>query len=446
MIRSAYALLAVSLLPTLGCSENGNVSDSVEMPEMQPRINVTVAAVQRSDVSATVELVGNLLPRRRTIIVAEVDGVVAEIPEPKRNPITVEFDGKKKTLPLDIGSEVAAGDLLIRLDATEYERELKVAEAQLEKLKADLAQLLAWQRPEEVARARALYEEAQANLERAEPEYERNEALRQRNAISQSEYDEGQLQLRRARALLAHAKATLDIAEAGPTKEEIAVAKAALVAAEAEVDHKRWKVERTRVAAPYDAVVTDRYVEVGERVTALPRVEIMELMDIGFLAAEVGVPEKYSGKVHNLDRVDILVQGMAEPVPGLVVRINDKVDFGSRTFRIRVAIKNDQRAFRVGQFARVYLNVATSDDALAIPRNAVTYYGGQPHVYVYSDDRVESTAISLGIANEEFVEVVTGLQEGQMVVVDDPAILTDGMQVQLRTEPVARLSRRGSSQ
>ena len=445
MTRSACPLLVVSFF-VLGCSESGDVSTSADSAGIRPRVNIAVVPVQRSNLSAIIELVGNVLPRRRTIIVAEVDGVIAYIPEPKNKPITVEFEGRKTTLPLDIGSEVAKGDLLLKLNASDYERSLKVAEAQLEKLKADLTELLAWQRPEEVARTRALYEEAQANLQCAEPEYQRVKVLHESNAISQSEYEEKRSELQRARALLAHAKANLDIAQAGPTTEQIAVAKAALAAAEAEVNHKRWKVEKTSIPAPYDAVVTDRYVDVGDRVTALPRVEIMELMDISFLVAEVGVPEKYSGKVQNHDRARVRIQGVVDPVPGLVVRINDKVDRSSRTFRIRIAINNDQRLFRVGQFARAYLNVATSQRALTIPRKAVTYAGGQPQVFIYADGQVVLKAISPGIANEGFVEVLSGLHEGQMVVVEDPAVLTDGMRVELRTESTTRVSRRVSLQ
>ena len=92
------------------------------------------------------------------------------------------------------------------------------------------------------------------------------------------------------------------------------------------------------------------------------------------------------------------------------------------------------------------LNVATSKNTLTIPQKAVTYSGGQPQVFVYAEERVALQAITLGIANEEEVEVLTGLHEGQQVVVDDPAILTNGMQVLLRPEPVARVTRRRSPQ
>ena len=78
------------------------------------------------------------------------------------------------------------------------------------------------------------------------------------------------------------------------------MAKAAVTTAEAEVEHRRWKVEKTSIVAPYDGVVTERFVDVGDRVTALPRVEIIEFMDIRFLVAEVGVPERYLEQVRVL--------------------------------------------------------------------------------------------------------------------------------------------------
>jgi multidrug efflux pump subunit AcrA (membrane-fusion protein) len=331
--------------------------------------------------------------------------------------------------------------LLVKLDASNYELELLAAEARLEMAKAQLVELAAGQRPEEERRAQALYDEAVAHNQRAEAEFRRISTLR--TAISQSEYDEKQAATLTTRAVMAQAKASLDIAKAGPTEEEIAVAQAAIAAAQAEVEQKRWKVAKTSIVAPYDAVITDRFVSEGDRVTAMPRVEIMEIMEICYLFAQVGVPERFVRNIRPNDQAQVIIQGFAEEVPGIVVRINDKVDPTTRTFRVRVGIDNAERQYRVGQFVRVRLNLGTSPNTLAIDRRALVYAGGQPQVFVYADGHVHLKTIQPGVETEDLVEVLSGLEEGEAIVVDDPSLLTDEMPVRVRqAEQLASTDRR----
>jgi multidrug resistance efflux pump len=408
-------------------------------------VEVEIAPATKRDISEKLELVGSFLPTRRTVVVAEVDGVIQQIPAPEVNPVTVQYGGIRETLPLGIGADVKKGDLLIKLDASDYELALKVAEAHLDKANRDLDKLRAWHRPEEIARYQALFDETEANVQRAEKAFDRNKRLIESNAVSRSDYEEKEAEVLKARALRAHAKAQLDIAKAGPTEEELAVAKAAVLAAEAEVKHRRWKVERTSIRAPYDATVTDRYADVGDRVTAMPRVEILEIMDIRYLFAEVCVPERYSNRISMMQQAVVRAQGVPRDIPGLVARINNKVDPATRTFRIRVAIDNSQRRSHVGQFVRVLLNLETSADALTVPRPAITYAGGQPHVFVYAENAVHLKQVQVGIQSEHHVEILGGLTENDQVVVQDPSVLSDGMPVRIKvSESVAQLPERHS--
>ena len=98
------------------------------------------------------------------------------------------------------------------------------------------------------------------------------------------------------------AKANVSIAKAGPTESELAVAEAIVAQNENEVEIAQERLKKTVILSPYDAVVTDRYMGVGDRVTALPRVEIMEIMDLSLVIVKVGVPERFFGKVHLGDK------------------------------------------------------------------------------------------------------------------------------------------------
>jgi membrane fusion protein (multidrug efflux system) len=169
----------------------------------------------------------------------------------------------------------------------------------------------------------------------------------------------------------------------------------------------------------------------------------MEIMEISYLFAEVGVPERYVRNVQPSDDAQVIIQGMAEEVPGIIVRINDKVDPGTRTFRVRVGIDNAERQYRVGQFVRVRLNLGTSSNTLAIDRRALVYAGGQPRVFVFADGHVHLKTIQPGVQAENMVEVLSGLEEGESIVVDDPSVITDGMPVRVRSSANLASSARG---
>lgn len=434
-------VILCAALSAAGCSNFGPGEAGAATGEATAaKIPVQLVHVQRTDLAATVELVGSLLPRRRTVIVAEVDGVIKDVADIEEIPEALReyydafvSEGLIDELPsLDLGTKVKEGQEIVWLDPSEYQLKLAAAQAGLDSAKRELEKLHAWRRPEEIRQAQAARDEAAARAAVAESDLERAKQLVGRTAISQAEYDRMEAEMKMARAALDRADAEWTLAKAGPTKEEIAVAEAAVAQAEAEVVRAQWEVDKTTIRAPYDGVVTDRYVDEGERVTAMPRVEIMEIMDLSFLVAQLGVPERHIGQIQIGDLARVYMKGSVQPVPGIVALMNDKVDPSNRTFRIRVAIRNDERQFKVGQFVRVELQVESSPDALTIPAEAIAYTGGEAHVFVFDDGRVRKRAVELGVANADAAEVLSGLVEGEQVVVDDPSILSDGMSVEVK--------------
>ncbi|MHC4176983.1 MAG: efflux RND transporter periplasmic adaptor subunit [Planctomycetota bacterium] len=437
-----FLILSALGLCAIGCARSGaDQARAAAGNANAAKIPVTLARVERADLAATVELVGSLLPRRRTVIVAEVDGVIRniakieKIPERLREQYEALVSENVLTgLPsIDIGAEVKKGQEIVWLDPSEYNLKLAAAQARLTSAQRELEKLRAWRRAEEIRSAQATRDEAAAGLTLAQADFDRARKLVARDAVTQSEYDRTEAALKTARAGLERAEADLALAKAGPTKEDLAVAEAAVAQAAAEVDRAEWEVERTVIRAPYDGVVTDRYVDEGDRVTALPRVEIMEIMDLSLLTAQLGVPERHIGQIEIGDSAQVHVKGSVEPVPGIVALMNDKVDPTSRTFRIRVSTRNDERKFKVGQFVEVALQVESAPRALTIPAGAITYAGGEAHVFVHGQGRVHEKDVELGVSNREAVEVLSGLAEGEQVVVDDPSVLANGMSVEVRS-------------
>ena len=443
-LSAGPALVTLLLLPLLqaACSRASAAPDSALVSRHLPEVTVVIAG--REPIKATIDLPANLLARNRTIVVAEVDGVIESLPKTidtsRHSAENLSFmkaigiDVNSRPLNLDIGDEVSKGAVLVTLRRTEFELALAAAKAAWTRARADQAHLLAWKRAEEIQQLEALRDEAAARLTRAVDDLKRAESLVADSTISQGVYDRAATEVQVQNARLSQAAAVLEAAEAGPTPEEIEIAAAQVEVAAAQVALSEERLEKTVIRAPYEGVVTDRFADLGDRVTAMPRVEILELMSLVPMVVQVSVPERLIGLVRIGNRVPVRAEGLEEAREGLVVLVNDKVDKETRTFRVRIAIDNQDRLLKAGQFARVALTVASRESSVVVPGEAVTYFGGRPCVFELRDRLVVRRDVEIGIKTRERTEIRAGLEAGASVVVDDPAVLADGMEVRIRNQ------------
>lgn len=428
-MKSHLLALLACLLAACGVSHGASVEAERTPP---PRVRVRLGVAETGDVTQALELTGNLVPHRRTTVVSEMDGVIRTIAQGDRKVLGADGAWRETELALGLGQSVNQGDVLVEIDPKDYELARAAAQTALDAAQADLAVLKAWQRPEEVRRLRALRDQAAARVDLAKLELARVEELREGKVVSESEYDQARSAHAVAKAVLDGAEAALEVAQNGPTAEEVARAQARIAQAEAQVALAQDRLERTKIRAPFDGVITERYVDVGERVTAMPRVEILEIMDLDIVFVEVGIPERHVHEVAIGDVVSLKAEGLEQPVSGSVVLVNDKIDRASRTYRVRVAVVNEDRTLKPGQFVRVSFALRSAEARVLVPREAVTYGGGQPQVFVCPGDRVALRDVRLGLGDDRRVEIVEGIEAGEKVVIDDPAVLSDGMQVEVR--------------
>jgi RND family efflux transporter MFP subunit len=407
------------------------------------RIEVKVVRLQRSQITETLETVGTLLPVQATTVVAEVDGVIDYLP-PSNRIIEYEEEGQQRSFPLslDIGNRVNKGDVLVKLNPKDAEIALEQAQAQLNLVDKQLEDLLAWKREEEIAQLDAQVLRARSACDLAEADLRRSELLLPQAATSASEHESAVATARQERAALIEAEAALKLAKAGPTPQQIAVARAQLQAAQVEVKKRERELEKTTIRCPYPAVVTDRFVGVGDRVTAMPRVEIMQVADPRMLFAEVDVSERYLGRVDLDDVAEIRTAGSREPVRGKVELINGRIDPETRTFRVRIGIDNRTGKLQPGGFVRARIPIESGDNALVVPRKAVSFSGGQPAVFVFQADKsaadgqeghVTRRPVAFGLMNREICEVTQGLRDGELLVLTNPAMLADQLPVRRKT-------------
>lgn len=431
-IPIVFAMFAFPLLAGCGTS-NAETSDQGKQVQRANAVEVEVAPVQSAKLAPERAFTGNLLPRRVTRISPEIDGIVRNIPQVGTR-FDVSLNGKQysEQLAISIGQPVKQGDVLVQLDTRDLEIALSLAQAKLRKAQADLAKLQSWDRPEEVRRLTALRDESQARHNLAQSNLDRAEQLREKNVLTDTEFEQSTMEVATTKALLESAEATLATATAGPTPEELSVQQALIAQAEAEVQQATAQLDKATIRAPFDGVVTSIDAEVGDRVSAATG-PLLELMDLRYLVAEIGIPEAFIGRVNVHDEARVTLAGIAEPVPGIVIAINDYVDPAARTFPARVAIDNEAMKFKAGQFASVRLQLADAQNAnLVVPNASLIFVEGQPHVFRLTDDHASLTPVELGLTDAEYTEVTQGLSEQDLVIVDDPSLLVDGTKVSVR--------------
>lgn len=432
--------LVLALTLMIGCEKSQTSEEAAA--ELEPRVlEVNVVAARKGQIKSSIDLTGTLFPWKFATVASEVTGIVESVRESDRTLHYQLKDGtpQSKTLPLDIGLRVSKGDELLRIGSSEQRYALQLAQAKLNLAEKELANLFAWKRSEEVEQLRAQCEECDAVLVDAEADLERAETLVARNASSRKELEDAQRSVATAKAAKKRAEAALKLAEAGPTEEQIEVAKAQLELAKAEVAIKQDQVDKCTIYCPLEqAWIVERYVGVGDHVTANPSTSLMRLVDSSILLAQVHVPERYQGLIKVGDRASVVTDlATADSEPGsevdaMVVLINAQIDPETRTFRVRVGIDNSKNLFKAGTFAKVSIPLDTAADAVVVPNGAISFSDGQPAAFVVRDGIIDRVPVELGVSNRTQYQVTKGLAENDLVVDGDLTLLAPGLRVQPR--------------
>lgn len=287
--------------------------------------------------------------------------------------IRAESPGRVVLIPVREGARVERGRLLLLLDTAKLAAEVGAAEGAVSRSRADRAN-----------RARQV---------------ERNRALLAEGAISPQAFDD----------ILAGADA----------------AAGALEEAEARLELARRGLEDASVEAPFAGEVGERFVDVGAYLD--PGDPLFELVDDDPLEIDFQVPERHLGRVVEGRRVEIQVQSHpGEILSGRVDFISPVVDPANRTVSVKAVVSNPDGALRPGQFADVRLALEDRPDAVVVPEEAVVPGRERTVVFRVRDGRAESVSVTLGARAPGLVEIRSGIEAGDTVVVAGQQRLQDG--------------------
>jgi RND family efflux transporter MFP subunit len=296
-------------------------------------------------------------------------------------PIYARTSGYLHTWYFDIGAHVKAGDLLAEIETPEVDEQLRQA-------RADLAT-------------------AEANLQLADITAKRNEDLLKTRSIATQDRDN------------AVGTAAAD--------------KAIVASRQADVSRLERLQSYEKVYAPFDGVVTARNTDVGALIDAganAPGRELFHLSAIDKVRIFVAVPEAYSRAVATGAEANVtLDEYPGENFSGTLVRTTDAIDPTSRTLMVEVDVANQDSQLLPGAYALVHLSLPSATQTVTVPSNALLFRREGLQVAVVRDGQAQLQPIKIGRDYGDRVEVVSGLQPSDDIILDPSDSLISGTAV-----------------
>ena len=184
----------------------------------------------------------------------------------------------------------------------------------------------------------------------------------------------------------------------------------------------------TKVIAPFAGVITRKHADVGDLAT--PGKPLLDMEDSHALRLEADVPEAVVGKLNLGDKLPVRVTAQALELTGVVSEIAPAADPGSRTFLVKLDLP-DAAGLRAGQFGRVAMPVGETS-ALRVPLSAVVRRGQMEMVFIVSENKAQLRLIKTGKRIGGEVELVSGVEAGEKMVVEGAAGLMDGQPLTIK--------------
>lgn len=390
-------LLAVALLSS--CSRR-NVSANGTEAQTAPTVGTSIA--QTHPVAQRLTLSSELAPYQEIDVYAKEAGYIKE-------------------LYVDYGDRVRKGQLMAVLEVPELEAQLQQDEAAIRA------------QSDEVTRAKHEVERMKAQHNVAHLQYERlaGVAKTKPGLVAQQEVDDAQ-----GKDLAAESQ---DDAAQGAYQ----ASQSRLVVAQAKLSHDQALYDYSKITAPFDGVVTQRYANFGALMqagtTSIQATPLVRLSDENLFRLVIPVPESYVKYIRIGDPVEVRVPSLDKTFRGNVKRFSVDVNGSTRTMHTEVDVPNVGSQLLPGVYAEAVLTLNQRGNALVVPLQALNHQGDKTSVYVVDpDNRVQDRPVALGIQTPEYAEIASGLRAGEQVVVSDRSGLKPGEQV--KPKPVQNVS------
>jgi RND family efflux transporter MFP subunit len=370
----------------------------VEAGEAVQAVSVGVTRAVRMPLERQLTLSSELVPFQEIDVYAKESGYV-------------------KDLNVDYGARVKQGQLMAVLEIPELEAQLDQDKAAIENMMRMVTHA-----EHELNRVEAQHKVAHLQYDRLKAVSDTKPGL-----VAQQEVDDWE---GKDLALEAQVEAS---------KSSLQSAQSELAAAQARLVHDQALYAYSRITAPFAGVVTQRYANLGTLMqsgtsSSTQAMPLVKLSQDDLFRLVIPVPESDVRYIHLGDPVDVRIPSLNRTFPGKVARFSVDVNADTRTMHTEVDVANPSRVLIEGMYAEATLRLERKAAALAVPLQAVDHEGDRSSVVVVTPaNKIEERTVTLGVQNAGFTEVLSGVTDGEQVVVGDRGSLKPGELVRPKT-------------
>src|SRR6185369_2378928 len=363
------SLLVIAAFSAAGCSKKHDAANAESAPAVVVK-GVSMETVKSVAVPELLDVVGSVRARTSAVVSPRIPGSIS-------------------VLRVREGDRVRKGQLLAQLDAQENQATAAVATAAIDEARRGL-------------------DEAVSRRKLADTTYERYQNLFKEQAISRQEFDVRQTEKDMAAQGVARAESRLKQAQEG--------AKASTTMS-----------DYTRIIAPISGIIVARQADLGA--TVFPGQPLLTIEDEGSYQLELALPETVATRVKPGSPLQVTLDAMGRSFAARITEMVPTADPGSRTFVAKIAL--NQKGLKSGMFGRGAISLGTTVNGITVPKKAVVEHGALTSVWTVDKDNIARMRIvKVGRETGERVEILSGLSDGDRIVVSGAGKVTEGSRVE----------------
>jgi RND family efflux transporter MFP subunit len=396
--KKLIGVVAVLLLSVAGAWRwfgHSTEADDADHAAGSDRVIAAVVKVERGPMDSTLTIAGEFKPFQDVDVHAKVAGYIQKI-------------------YVDVGDHVKQGQTLAILEVPELTAQLSGADAAVRRAKEDIRR-----EQGDVQREQSAHAAAHSMYVRLKQASEQQKGL-----VARQELDDAQAKDLETEAQVSSAQAALSAAE---QQVEVSVA-----------NQRQFNAmsNYTRIVAPFTGVVTVRYADTGSLVAAgtsssTQATPVVRIAEVSKLRLVLSIPESIAAQIHLGDPVKVRVQALDQDITGKVSRFANSLDMQTRTMETEIDFENRNGELMPGMYTETQLVLGQRPATLSVPLEAVTESGNNATVLMVTpQNTVEERRVALGLQGKSRVEVVSGLHEGDRVVIGNRSQFRDGEKVE----------------
>jgi RND family efflux transporter MFP subunit len=385
------APLAVTVLAAALVSCGGQTAGASSSPQVEAAREVGVVAVTRKNLQSTLVVSSELVPFQQIDVYAKEAGFV-------------------KQLNVDYGTHVKAGQVLAVLEIPELQLQLEEDQEAINDAKGEAERV-----GRELDSVQAQHNVTHLQFARLDEVAKSRPGL-----VAQQEVDDWR------------AKDLASEAQVEAARSALASAQSQLARSQARLRHDQALFDYSKITAPFDGVITQRYANYGTLMqaattTSTQALPLVQLSQDDLFRLVIPVAESYVRFIRVGDPVEVRVPSLNQSFPGKVARFSVDVTLDTRTMHTEVDVPNPNRILVPGLYAEATLTLERKTRALAAPQEAVNIEGDRRSVWVADPSgHIHQRTVTTGMETPDDVEIVSGLREGEMVAVGDRSSLREG--------------------